>query len=158
VGCTVLILCGLLFSAFSWGWSCSVAGFPAWLGVTRFLMSLLHVAGVCWFMGTLRVRSLLLDGSCCVRCGAFHWGIHLNRIPCKKAVSHGENIQLGRLLRRLRSHVLLAKLHYRISQLVALFIVISYYTVRSKRSRTKAIKIKKKAGIFSCLFIQNRIH
>jgi hypothetical protein len=59
-----------------------------------------------------------------VRYGSFRCGIFPIMMAYKIAVSYGENIQLGRLFRQLRSYVLLAQLHYRIAQLVALCIVI----------------------------------
>ena len=60
-----------------------------------------------------------------MRYGSFCCGIFPIMIAYKITVSRGDNIQLGRLFWQLRSYVLLAQLHYRISQLVALCIVIS---------------------------------
>ena len=48
----------------------------------------------------------MLEGSCCVRYGSFHFRIFLIGVAYKTAVSCGENIQLGCLYSWMRSCVL----------------------------------------------------
>jgi len=47
------------------------------------------------------IRPSMLEGSCCVRYGSFHFRIFLFGIAYKTAVSRGENIQLDCLYRRM---------------------------------------------------------